>query len=174
MEHRASQVERDGVVYQVEARPLPPRTFYGGLREKRLTRPSADVRCLVPGVLGWAFGLWFFVAAAGAARVAWGLLQPGHQGWLPVAVAVLAGALAVGFGLAGLGILTDRTRFDRAVGKASRRRLGQSVWSVDLREVLAVQCLYVGREWTKSGWVRQYQINLVLRATGDGRVPVWG
>jgi hypothetical protein len=34
--------------------------------------------------------------------------------------------------------------------------------------------LYVGREWTKSGWIRQYQINLVLRATGDRRVPVWG
>ena len=81
---------------------------------------------------------------------------------------------AVVFGVAGLSILTDRIRFDLAAGRASRRRLGQSVWSVDLREVLAVQCLYVGREWTKSGWVRQYQINLVLRAAGDRRVPVWG
>ena len=171
IEQRASQVERDGVVYRVEGRPLTPRTFYGGLREKRLARPSTDVRCLVPGVGGWALGLLFFVAAAGAGRVAWGLL---NQGWLPTAVAVLGGVFAVVFGLAGLSILTDRIRFDQAAGRASRRRFGQSVWSVDLREVLAVQCLYVGREWTKSGWVRQYQINLVLRASGDRRVPVWG
>ena len=79
MEHRASQVERDGVVYRVEGRPLTPRTFYGGLREKRLARPSTDVRCLVPGVRGWALGLLFFVAAAAAGRVAWGLLQSGTR-----------------------------------------------------------------------------------------------
>src|SRR5262245_48216028 len=71
-------------------------------------------------------------------------------------------------------MLTDRTRFDRAAGRASRRRLGRPVWSVDLREVLAVQCLYVGREWTRSGWVPQYQVNLVLRAADDQRVPVCG
>ena len=170
MEHRANQFERDGVVYRVEGRPLTPLTFYG-LREKRLARPSADVRCLVPGVRGWALSLLFFVAAAGAGRVAWGFL---NQGWLPTAVAVLGGVFAVVFGVAGLSILTDRIRFDQVAGRASRWRLGQSVWSVDLREVLAVQCLCVGREWTKSGWVRQYQINLVLRAAGDRRVPVWG
>jgi len=174
MEYRASQVERDGVVYQVEARPLHPRTFYGGLREKRLARPTADVRCVVPGVQGWALSLLFFVAAAGAVRVAWGLLHSDRQGWLPTAVAVLGWVFAVVFGLAGLGVLTDRTRFDRAAGRAFRQRLGQSVWSVDLRDVLAVQSLYVGRQRTKSGWVRQYQINLVLRATGDRRLPVWG
>jgi hypothetical protein len=44
MEHRASQVERDGAVYRVEARPLLPLTFPGGFRETRLARPSADVR----------------------------------------------------------------------------------------------------------------------------------
>jgi len=75
---------------------------------------------------------------------------------------------------AGLDILTDRIRFDRAAGRASRWRLGRVVWSVDLQDVLAVQCLYVGREWTKSGWVPQYQVNLVLQAADDQRVPVCG
>jgi hypothetical protein len=174
MEHRTSQVERDGVVYRVEGRPLPPLTFHGGLRETRLARPSADVRIVVPGVQSWALGLLFLLMAAGAGSVAWNLLQAGNPGWVPVVIVVLGGAFAVVTRVAGLNMLTDRTRFDRAAGRASRKRLGRAVWTVDLSELLAVQCLYTGQQWIKSGWVRQYQINLVLRAADDRRVQVCG
>ena len=156
MEHRACQVERDGVVYQVEGSPRLPRRIHGAFHQKRLARPSADVRVVVPSVLAWGVALLFLVAGTGAARIAWGLFQAGNPGWAPAVVILLGGAFAVVFRLAGLDMLTDRTRFDRAAGRASRRRLGRPVWSVDLQEILAVQCLYVGREWTRSGWVPQY------------------
>jgi len=145
----------------------------GGTRENRLARTSADVRTVVPTIQGWAVALLFFVAAAGATKLVWGLLQAGNPGRAAVVVA-LGGAFAVVARVAGLMILTDRTRFDRAAGRAVRRKLGGTVWSVDLREVLAVQCLYAGQEWTKSGWVRQYQVNLVLQAAEDRRVPGCG
>jgi hypothetical protein len=35
MEHAVSHVERDGAIYWVEARPLVPMTFHGGIRENR-------------------------------------------------------------------------------------------------------------------------------------------
>jgi hypothetical protein len=112
--------------------------------------------------------------AASAGSVAWNLLRAGNPGWVPVAIVVLSAAFAAVTRLAGLNMLTDRTRFDRAAGRASRRRLGRAVWTVDLPEVLAVQCLYTGQQRTRSGWVRQYQINLVLRAADDRRVQVCG
>jgi hypothetical protein len=175
MEHPVSQVERDGAGYRVEARPLLPVTFHGGIRENRLARTSADVRTVVPTIQGWAVALLFFVAAAGATKLVWGgLLQAGNPGWAAVVVVALGGPFAVVARVAGLMILTDRTRFDRAAGRAVRRKLGRTVWSVDLREILAVQCLYAGQEWTRSGWVRQYQVNLVLQAAEDRRVPVCG
>jgi hypothetical protein len=174
MEHPVSQVERDGAVYWVEARPLLPVTFHGGIRENRLARTSADVWTVVPTIQSWAVALLFLVAAAGATNLVWGLLQAGNPGWAAVVVVALAGAFAFVARVAGLLILTDRTRFDRAAGRAVRRKLGGTVWSVDLREVRAVQCLYAGQERTKSGWVRQYQVNLVLEAAEDRRVPVCG
>jgi hypothetical protein len=174
MEQPVSQVERDGAVYRVEARPLLPVTFHGGIRENRLARTSADVRTVVPTIQGWAVALLFLVAAAAATKLAWGLLPAANPGWAAVVVVALGGAFAFVARVAGLMILTDRTRFDRAAGWAVRRRLGGTVWSVELREVRAVQCLYAGQERTKSGWVRQYQVNLVLEAAEDRRVPVCG
>jgi hypothetical protein len=175
MEHPVSQVERGGAVYRVEARPLLPVTFHGGIRENRLARTSADVRTVVPTIQAWAVALLLFVAAAGATKLVWGgLLRAGNPGWAAVVVVAVGGAFAVVARVAGLMILTDRTRFDRAAGRAVRRKLGGTVWSVDLQEVLAVQCLYAGQEWTKSGWVRQYQVNLVFQAAEDRRVPVCG
>jgi len=174
MEYRASQVERDGVVYRVEGRPLPPVTFHGGFREKRLARPSADLWAVVPGAQGWGVGLALIGAAAGAVRVVWASLQSGYAGGVSAVVVILAGAFAAAFGVTGLSVLTDRTRLDRAAGRASRRRLGRTVWSVDLPEVLAVQCLFAGQQRSRSGWIREYQVNLVLRGEGDRRVPMCG
>ena len=174
MEHPVSHVERDGVVYRVEAHPLLPVTFHGGIRENRLARTSADVRTMVPTMQGWAVALLFFVAAAAASKLVWGFVQAGNLGWAAVFIVALAGAFAFVVRVAGLMILTDRTRFDRATGRAVRRKLGGTEWSVDLREILAVQCLYAGQEWTRSGWVRQYQVNLVLQGAEDRRVPVCG
>lgn len=169
-----NQVERDGAVYSVEARPLLPITFHGGIRENRLARTSADVRTVVPTIQGWAIALILFLVAAAAAKLVWGLGQAANLVWVSVAVVVLGGAFAVVARLAGLMILTDRTRFDRAAGRAVRRKLGQTVWSVDLQKILAVQCLYVGQESTRSGSVSQYQVNLVLQAAEGRRVPVCG
>ena len=174
MNHRANLVERDGAVYEVEARPLLPLTFHGGIRENRLARTSDDVLAVVPTIQSWAVALLFLLAAAAASRLAWGLLQAGNPVWAAAVVIVLGGAVAFVARVAGLMILTDRTRFDRAAGRASRRRLGWTVWSVDLREVVAVQCLYAGQEQTRSGPVRQYQVNLVLQGANDRRVPVCG
>jgi hypothetical protein len=174
MGHQASRVERDGVVYRVEGGPTLPLTFHGGFREKRLARPSADVRTVIPGTQAWGVALLFVCAGAGWASVAWGLLRAGHPGWATAAVVVLSGAFAVFARVAGLSILTDRTRFDRVAGRACRRRLGRTVWSVDLREILAVQCLYAGQQRTSGGWVRAYQVNLVLQAAGDRRAQVCG
>jgi hypothetical protein len=161
-------------MYQVEGSPLLPRRFHGAFHEKRLSRPSADVRAVVPSVLAWGVALLFILGGASAARVAWGLFQAGNPDWAPVAVIVVSGAFAVIFRLAGLGILTERIRFDRAAGRASRWRFGRVVWSVDLQDVLAIQCLYIGATRTSSGSVPQYQVNLVWRATSDQRVPVCG
>jgi hypothetical protein len=174
MEHQAMEVERDGAVYRVEACPLLPLTFHGGIRENRLARTSADVWTMVPTIQSWAVALLLFLAAASGTKLAWGLLQAGNVGWAAVVVIALGGTLAVVARVAGVMILTDRTRFDRAAGRAVRRKLGRTVWSVDLRDVLAVQCLYAGQESTRSGPVRQYQVNLVLQAADDRRVPVCG
>jgi len=119
-------------------------TFHGGIRENRLARTSADVRTVVPTIQGWAVALLFLVAAAGATKLVWGLLQAGNPGWAAVVVVALGGAFAFVARVAGLMILTDRTRFDRGASRAVRRKLGVTVWSVNLREVLAVQCLYTG------------------------------
>jgi hypothetical protein len=169
-----SHVERDGAVYRVDARPLLPVTFHGGMRENRLARTSADVWTVVPTIQSWAVAVLFFLAAAAATKLAWGLLQAGNPGWSALVFIALGGAFALVARVAGLMILTDRTRFDRAMGRAVQRKLGGTVWSADLREVVAVQCLYAGQEWTRSGWVRQYQVNLVLQAAEDRRVPVCG
>jgi hypothetical protein len=174
MQHRACQIERDGVVYQVEGSPLLPLRFHGAIHEKRLARSGAEVRAVVPSVAAWVVALWFVLAGAAAGRIAWGLIHAGNAGWAPIVVIIIAGLLAVIFRLAGLDMLTDRIRFDRAAGQAKRWRLFRMVWSVNLEDVLAVQCLYIGRTETKSGSIPQYQVNLVLRAASDQRVLVCG
>jgi hypothetical protein len=64
MQHRACQIERDGVVYQVEGSPLLPLRFHGAIHEKRLVRPSADVRAVVPSVAAWGVAHWFVLAGS--------------------------------------------------------------------------------------------------------------
>src|SRR5258708_35916148 len=94
MEHPVSPVERDGAVYRVEALPLLPVTFHGGIRENRLARTSADVRTVVPTIQGWAVALLFLVAAAGASQLAWGLLPARKPGRAAVGVGGPRGACA--------------------------------------------------------------------------------
>src|SRR5262245_43530688 len=137
MFHPAIEIERDGAVYRVEARPLLPTTFHGGIQENRLARTSADVRTIVPTMQSWGIALLFFLAAASATRLALGLLQVGNGAWVAVIVIVIGVAVTIVARVAGLLILTDRTRFDRVAGRAVRGKLGQTVWSVDLREVVA-------------------------------------
>jgi hypothetical protein len=70
-------------------------------------------------------------------------------------------------------IVTDRLRFDRAAGRAARWYGFRILWSVDIGDVVAVQCLHAG--WfghLKGGWHDTYQLNLVLRTGEDERLPV--
>ena len=173
------ELEVAGHCYQVNGSALKE-LGYADSRQTHMARPADGVLLIVPSVFAW-------VRAVSAVAIGVGLLTGwavylAQEEWAPVTGrhvfrAVVLSCLMVGIGLMcvkeGTLIVTDRRRFDRAAGRATRRYAFRPLWGADLADVVAIQCLHAG--WfnhMKGGWHDTYQVNLVLRAEGDYRLPV--
>jgi hypothetical protein len=175
----ARDLEAAGRRYRIKGSALPE-LGYTNVRRTRMARPADGVLTIVPSLSAWVCGV--LAAAIGAGMPVGWVFYIAQKDWAPETARHVLQALLVTLLTWGLGVLstrgalmflTDRSRFDRNIGRAARWHGFRKVWEAALGDVVAVQCLHAG--WfghMKGGWHDTYQVNLVLQ-TGDGeRLPV--
>lgn len=176
------RVAAGGRAWEVVGGPIPPGvhpTFLGGGRRTATTfslaPPLFDRFLGTMVVVGLVALVGWLVWRAGSAVVA-----GAPPDWQSVAGGGLACLVAGVVILLCLRRLAQNVAFDKRAGRMTRSGLWGTAADVDLAAVVAVQCLYAGRNPGSAGGPRgggtppfdAYQINLVLAGDPDTRVNV--